>query len=85
QHLAVGPGQVEDAVGEVTVAVFTDQRQALVATVGDTRDQVDGRLLAGLQRDAAAYGDHGVEHGSRRVRQGFARSIQRLGRDQVAS
>ena len=45
-HLGVGPGQLEDAVGEAPVLVFLDQAQGGIAAVADAVDQVHaGRLL----------------------------------------
>ncbi|MCY1394871.1 hypothetical protein D9M71_97990 [compost metagenome] len=62
QHLAVGPGQVEDAIGEVPVAVFIDQIQTALAAVRDTGHQVDGRCLPGVQCNTAADCHDRVEH-----------------------
>ena len=62
KHLAMGPGQVEHAVGEVAVTVFVDEVKAVITAVGDTGDQVDGGLLAGLQGNPAANRDHRIEH-----------------------
>ncbi|MCY1211348.1 hypothetical protein D9M72_230590 [compost metagenome] len=61
-HLAVGPGEVEDPVGEVAITVFFYQLQTALAAVGDAADQVDGGGLARIESDAAADRDNRVEH-----------------------
>ncbi len=61
-HLAVGPGQVEHAVGQAPVAVLFDQRHARGAVAADAVDHVDHRGLLRRQHDPAADRDHRVEH-----------------------
>lgn len=65
----MGPGQIENAISEVAVAVFVDQVQAPAAAVADTAYQVDDGALASLQDEAAAYRHDGVEHGADRPRE----------------
>ena len=47
--LAVRPGQLEDAVGQVAVVVLLDQRQRAVARLGDAGDDVDACRLVRLR------------------------------------
>ncbi|MNI12937.1 hypothetical protein D3C73_661440 [compost metagenome] len=72
----MGPGQVEHPVGEVAVAVFVDQIEAIITAVGDAGDQVDGGLLTGLQGNPAANRDHRVQHRACAARQVQAIGIQ---------
>ncbi|MNC76932.1 hypothetical protein D3C75_1287630 [compost metagenome] len=58
----MGPCQVEDAVGEVPVAVFIDQVQTVLTAVRDAGHQVNGRRLSGFQGDTAADGHDRVQH-----------------------
>ncbi|MNJ37092.1 hypothetical protein D3C77_318990 [compost metagenome] len=64
QHLAVGPREVEDPVGQMTVAVFGNLLQATFTAASYTGDQVDGCRLPGLQADTTTNRDNRVEHRS---------------------
>ena len=61
-HLAVGPRQLEDTIGEAPVLVLLDQAQGRVAGFADASDNVDGRRLFRLERDPVADRDDRVEH-----------------------
>ena len=62
QHLAVGPGQVEDPVSQIAVAVFADQLQAAFAAAAQAGNQVDAGRLPGVEADPAADRHYRVEH-----------------------
>ncbi len=85
QHLAVGPGQVEDPVRQVPVAVFVDQLQAVFTAFGDPGHQVDGGALAGVEGDPAADRHDRVEHRPGAAREPLGLRVQGLGRGQVAA
>ncbi|MNS87683.1 hypothetical protein D3C72_1216330 [compost metagenome] len=63
-HLAVRPGQLEHAVGQMAVLVFVDQVQRRIALFGHAGHAVDGDGLVGFERDDVADGHDGVEHGT---------------------
>jgi hypothetical protein len=79
-HLAVRPGQFEDAVGQASVHVLVRQRQAGLAARGRAVDDVDERRLIGLQRDHAPGRRHRVEHraGGARERCGVPQRRRRM-------
>ncbi|MNZ31631.1 hypothetical protein D3C78_489340 [compost metagenome] len=62
QHLAMGPGQVEDPIGQMTVAVLGNLLQAGFTAAGYAGDQVDGRRLSRLQADTTTDRDDRVEN-----------------------
>ena len=82
-YLAVGPCQVEHAVGEMAVAVFFYKRQASIATVTDARYEVDDRSLVRFEHDAHADRNNRIEHRAIGVRQ--RGDIQRLRVRKVAT
>ena len=61
-HLAVGPGQVEDAVRKVPVEVFLDQAHGRVAGVTDARHDVDRDRLFRIEGNAMTDGDDRIQH-----------------------
>ena len=63
-HLAMGPGQIEHTVCEMTVAILVDEANAVLAGEGQTGDHVDGDLLFPLQCDPASNGDDRIQHGT---------------------
>ena len=63
-HLAVRPGQVEDAVGEMPILVFLDQAKGHLAALGNARHQVDGHRLFRAQGQQMANGDDRIQHGA---------------------
>ncbi|EGF32456.1 hypothetical protein IMCC9480_2461 [Oxalobacteraceae bacterium IMCC9480] len=70
QHdLAMGPGQLEDAVGQIAVAVFGDQIERRVARVDDAGDDVDDDRFFGRERDLVTHRDDRIEHRTGAVRQ----------------
>ena len=62
EHLGMGPGQIEDAVGQPPVLVFPYQAQGRLAGLPHAKDHVDGRGLFRLQEDAVANGHDGIKH-----------------------
>ena len=78
-HLGVGPGQVEDAVGQAPILVLFDQVQARVAVLADPVDQVHGGRLFRSQGDPTADGDHRVQHRALGAGQGGG-AVHRQGR-----
>ena len=54
RHVPVRPGQVEDPVGQVAVAVLFYQRAGGFLRVADPGDIIYDRRFAGLEPDAAA-------------------------------
>ena len=83
-HLGVGPGQLEDAVGEAPILIFLDQAQGRVAAVADAVNQVHVGRLFRLEADPAADGHHRVQH--RALAAGQRRGIvHRLGRGDGAA
>ncbi len=63
QHdLAMGPGQFEDAVGEIAVLVLGNQMQGLFARVGSADDDINHRRLFRFEYDLKADRRDGIEH-----------------------
>ena len=65
RHLAVRPGQVDDAVGEVAVAVLVREVQAVLAVGADAHHEVEVHGLLGQEPDAVPDRDDRVEHRAR--------------------
>ena len=68
-HLAVRPGQIEDAIGESTIAIFVDQARAVIALIGQPEHLIDLRGRAGFQGDPAADRNDRIQHRALAVRQ----------------
>ena len=66
--LAVGPGQIENAIGEARVLILFEQAQADFAGFADAGNDIDGYRLPGGEGDAVADRDDGIEHGAGAVR-----------------
>ena len=62
RHLAVGPSQIENAVGKATVLVFVDQSQANLAGITRSCDHIDGHEGIRLKGDPLSDGDDRVEN-----------------------
>ena len=67
--LAVGPGEVEHAVGQPPVAVLLDESGAGLARGANAGHHVDARSLPRRQDDAGADRDDWIEHRARGVGQ----------------
>ena len=61
-HLAVCPGQIEDAIRETPILVFLDQAQGRIAGFADAGDHIDRCRLFRIERDPIADGDNRIEH-----------------------
>ena len=83
-HLAVGPRQVEYAIGEAAVLILFDQAEHRVARIGHSAHDIDRRRVAGIDRDLLANRRDRIEHRSGRARQRAA-AQQRARRGQRAA
>ena len=60
--VAVSPGEVEDAIGEVPILVFLDQPHAGFAAAAGARDEIERRRLTRFERNVAADRDDRIKH-----------------------
>ncbi len=58
----MGPGQIEDTIGETPILVFLDQAQADVAGVADAGHHIDRCRFFRIERDPTPDGDNRIEH-----------------------
>ena len=65
----MGPGEIEDAVGEVTVLVFFDQADGHLAGIADAQNEIDRCRLLGIQNDTPADGNDRIQYRSFAVRE----------------
>ena len=77
--LAVGPGEIEGAVGHARALVFFHERQRGFPAFGHAHDQVNAGGFVGRQGDRAPQRDDGIQHGTDGVGQRRRCSAERLG------
>ena len=80
-HLAVGPGQVEDAVRQIPVLILFHQTHGGIAALRHAGHDIDGGRLPRIEGEGHADGDDGIQHRacSAGERRGVAHR-QRIGR-----
>ena len=62
--LAVGPGEVQGAVGHAGVVIFFDQRQRRFPVFRHSQDEINAGRFMGRQRDRAPQRDDGIQDGT---------------------
>ena len=84
-HLAVGPGQFEDAIRQTPVLIFRDQAQARVAAFTDAGDNIDRHRFLGIEPDAMPDRHNRIQHRAFAARKRPAAHRLRIGNGVAAA
>src|SRR5690606_33778608 len=69
RYPVVRPGDLDRAVGEVPVAVFLDERHAVLPARGDAENEVEHDRLIRKEQYALPDRHDGIEYGTARARE----------------